>query len=158
MVTFPLPDGRFFVVDDEDFDLAKSRKWTISKSGRYVRHCECGPGRKLKWRYLHRLIAGDPVGLEVDHIDGNTLNNCRSNLRSATRSQNCVNTPRRKTASTGLRGAHFDRKRGDYHSDIRVDGRRIYLGRFKTAQQAHEAYVSAAKIHHGTFNPVARLA
>jgi hypothetical protein len=80
---------------------------------------------------------------EIDHIDGDPLNNKWSNLREATRSQNNAN---KVGIAGGLKGASFHKASGLWRADIKKG-----LGYFHTAQEAHEAYVVAAKKLHGEF-------
>ena len=72
-------------VSEEDYESVSKFKWTLA--GNYVRTTMSG-----KEVYLHRFILGDKVGFVVDHIDMNTLNNTRENLRHLTHSQNLINT------------------------------------------------------------------
>jgi hypothetical protein len=93
---------------------------------------------------------------EVDHIDHNTKNNCWSNLRKATRQENQRNRTVRDDSSTGFKGVRFQRSAhgnqcGYYVATIGVNGKRLYLGSFKTAEEASEAYRKAAAEHHGEF-------
>jgi hypothetical protein len=93
---------------------------------------------------------------DVDHINGNTSDNRWSNLRQATRSQNSANMSAR---GTGLKGVVFypptgllrPRPAKPYCAYIKVNYRSIYLGRFKTAKEAHAAYMTAAKDYVGDF-------
>lgn len=86
---------------------------------------------------------------QIDHINGDRSDNRFSNLRLATASQNNAN--RRGYAKSGLKGAHFNNTRGCWESAIRVNGKRHYLGRFSTAEEAHAAYAAAAGNAFGDF-------
>jgi hypothetical protein len=108
-------------------------------------------------QYLaHRLAwlmqtGEDPLHYQVDHIDGNGLNNSFANLRLATKEQNAQNSAIRKTNTSGMKGAFFHKPSGCWLSAISVNGKRFYLGQFKTAEQAHDAYCKAAAELHGEF-------
>lgn len=113
-------------------------------------------GRAYK---LHRLIwlhvTGQWPDPEVDHINLNRANNRWTNLREATRSQNSANSPGWRKRQ-GLKGAYrVNKNRGDkkcgWVSYITVERNRIYLGFFKAAEEAHAAYVEAARKHHDEF-------
>jgi hypothetical protein len=88
----------------------------------------------------------------VDHKDGNKDNNALSNLRLATASENNWNRrTNKKFSSTGLKGAHRYSDGRGFRAEIRRHGRRINLGNFKTAEEAHAAYCRAAEELHGEF-------
>lgn len=75
------------IVDDMDVDLVSGYKWGVfTPRGSKTRYARASIGGKVV--YMHRLITGAGLGDEIDHIDGNGLNNARSNLRFVTRSQN----------------------------------------------------------------------
>lgn len=103
---------------------------------------------RLVWIWLHGSHA---EGLDVDHINRVRLDNRECNLRLATRSENLRNVERERGVSP-LMGASFDkrRKKKPWYSRIRVNGKSVQLGRFKTAEEAHEAYKAAAiSLHNG---------
>jgi len=99
---------------------------------------------------MHRLLVGAWGQEIVDHIDGDGLNNTRANLRIGTQSQNCVN--RRTTPGIHLRGARP--KKGKWQAYIKYQGKQVSLGYYGTEQEAHEAYLSAAKSLHGNWMPL----
>lgn len=121
--------------------------------------------RKVPY-YVHRLIwawhhGAIPEGMEIDHIDGSRDNNKIENLRLATRGQQNHNKAAHKNCISGLKGAHYNGDRcrdqgyAPWHSQIRIQGKLIYLGQFWTAEEAHAAYVAAAKEHCGGYSRVA---
>lgn len=100
----------------------------------------------------HRLVWAHVYGawpsLQIDHINGVRDDNRISNLRDVSPSinqQNKRSAP--KSSKSGVLGAHL-RSNGTYQPKIRVDGRCVALGTFKTAQEANEAYLSAKRKHH----------
>lgn len=111
-----------------------------------------------KWVLAHRLawaLSNNdtwPIG-EIDHINGNPSDNRISNLRVASRTQNVANAKFNSLNTTGFRGVCAVRQaRGvRYQADIRKDGKKVYLGIFSTPEEAHAAYVKAAKSIHGEF-------
>ena len=105
------------------------------------------PAHRLAWLSIHGVW---PPG-EIDHRDGNGLNNQLANLRVATRAENARNMGTRKNNTSGLKGVHWDKAREKWLAQIMVKGRHIYLGRFDTAQAAHLVYLEAAKHHFGEF-------
>lgn len=94
-----------------------------------------------KTKYLCRVLMDCPSHLEVDHIDGNTLNNCRNNLRIVTSQQNKFNTSLRKGC---LLTKGVIRHGAGYKATITYNGKQHYLGIYKTSEQAAEAYRKAA--------------
>jgi hypothetical protein len=99
----------------------------------------------LAWLYVH----GEWVD-EIDHRDGDGSNNAIANLRACDRSQNNFNSLRRPGQS-GLRGAYLDRRNLQWYSQIQLGGQVTFLGNFDSAEEAHEAFMAAAEIHHGEF-------
>ena len=83
--------------------------------------------------------ATDPK-IDIDHRDGNTLNNQRDNLRIATRTQNNANAKTPKDNRSGYKGVSFDKARGKYQAQCRVNGKKKHLGYFTTSQEAYAAY------------------
>lgn len=102
---------------------------------------------RLAWIYVNGDI---PDGIEVDHINGDPADNRIANLRLATRAQNHANRRLSNTNKAGLKGVHTT-KHGRCAARINHMGKRYWLGRFDTAEEAHAAYVSAAKRLHGEF-------
>ena len=81
-----------------------------------------------------------PGGMYVDHIDGNKLNNRRSNLRICTNQENCMNRKKCNNNLAGYKGVHFRKDLNKFHAQIAFNGKKIYLGIFKTAEEAHQKY------------------
>lgn len=105
---------------------------------------------RLAWIYVNGLTIG---GSEIDHIDRNPTNNAIANLRLATSSQQKQNKGVQSNSRSGLKGAffHASRKGKKWRTQIKVGGRIIFLGYFHTAEEAHEAYATAAREHFGEF-------
>lgn len=142
------------VVDFDDYPKTTGRKWSYQQprtpgACAYVVSYE---GRKTI--LLHRLILGNPTK-EIDHRDGDGLNNRRSNLRLATRAQNGANT--RKTSrptSSMFKGVSRENRAGRRatgHAYIKVVGMRHTLGYFQDEEAAARAYDAAAKVAFGGF-------
>lgn len=95
---------------------------------------------RLAWLYVR---GAWPTG-EVDHRNGNRLDNRIANLRDATRSQNCANMGLASHNTSGFNGVSFYRQTGRWQAYIRHGGRRLHLGMFATAEDAAAAYDAAA--------------
>lgn len=102
---------------------------------------------RLAWFYVHGVW---PTA-ELDHRNLDRDDNRIANLREATSAQNNANCPLRRTNTSGLKGANFDRRAKRWRAAIDINGRRIYLGHFPTKEQAHQAYAEAASRLHGEF-------
>lgn len=110
---------------------------------------------RLAWIYVHGLQIG---GSEVDHIDTDPGNNAIRNLRLATSSEQKQNKKVQSNNRCGLKGAYYHacRKGKKWRSQIKIrekngEPRLIFLGYFRTAQEAHEAYGRAAIEYFGEF-------
>jgi len=88
---------------------------------------------------------------EVDHKDGDTLNDRWSNLRLASRLENSRNRAAQINNKLGVKGVYFDKTLRRYRAQIKGDGRRWHLGLFDSTEEAHVAYCAAAKKYHGEF-------
>jgi hypothetical protein len=95
------------------------------------------------------VIAEPPLGMQVDHIDGNGLNCQDENLRVCSRSENARNTTKTKRNTTGFKGV--TKESGKFYANIGVDGKLIHLGHFDSAEEAARIYDEAAKRLHGPF-------
>lgn len=99
-------------------------------------------------RVIWEMINGPiPKGIEIDHVDTNSMNNAPSNLRLATRSGNAQNVSRRKDNTSGYKGVHMLHN-GRYAARIQTQKTRHPLGVYSTPEEAHEAYKAAAITHH----------
>jgi hypothetical protein len=139
-----LTKGLYALVDREDADALCQWNWKASSNGYATRLQNVGDSKQITIS-MHRVLCWS---LEfVDHVNRNTMDNRKSNLRAATMAQNARN---RKTCSMyGLKGIHPNGNK--WVSRIRVNGISIYLGNFDTPEQANAAYVSAAEAHYGQF-------
>ena len=143
-----LTKGYTTAIDVADVALAEGRNWCSL----IAPHTVYAQGKiNNKTVFLHRLLLGFPSGLDVDHIDGDGLNNRRSNLREATRSQNLRNQRVSKDSASGLKGITWYPDRAKWGARIKVDGRRLWLGLYETPESAHAAYVAASAEHHAEF-------
>jgi hypothetical protein len=147
--TIPLTKGKVALVDVGDYEALGVHKWCVNGNGYAVRSISVGG--KTKVLRMHRVITGTPAGTYVDHINGDKLDNRRSNLRFATQQQNNCNKQRRRDNAAGFKGVYLVKRRGKFVAEINVLGRRIFLGRFSAADAAARAYDVAALKHHGEF-------
>ena len=132
-------------IDDEDSHLLSEFNWYISSAGYLVR------GKYLKTILLHRVISGAKKNEYVDHINGNKLDNRRSNLRLCTQSQNLCNQRLRSDSSTKVKGVSWNKFSKKFEAYINVNKKRIYLGLFPTLELAKIARHEASIKYHGEF-------
>lgn len=138
------------IVDEEDEKLVSSNMWWIDKGyvvGRILSSEGAIPAR------LHRVISQATEGMVVDHINGVTTDNRRSNLRVCTHAENMRNRKIAKSNSCGIKGIYFDKRRIEkpWFAQIRFNRKKYFLGYHETPEQAASAYAEAAIRLHGSF-------
>jgi hypothetical protein len=148
--------GYVVLIDDEDYDKIKGYPWWAITNAKhnhpeqvYFSYDAGTQGRPLLHRYVLGLKPRD--GKIVDHINGNTLDCRKRNLRIVTISQNNWNSHRNLNSSTGYKGVDYHKAERKYRARICFNGKRISLGSYKTAKEAHTAYCEASKKYHGEY-------
>lgn len=155
-----LTQGYCAIVDDEDFDYLNQFKWhkaaegpSRKRRGIYAQRKIKAVGAKYRQRtiLMHRIILGeDDPAIQIDHRDGNGLNNTRSNLRRATRTQNAQNR-QVCLGRSGYKGV-FDRKTDTkWRAMICINHHLTHLGTFDDKESAARAYDAAAVEFFGEF-------
>ena len=153
MARISLTQGKYALVDAADIEFLSQWKWYVSNEGyakrtSYVR----GLGKKVqKVVLMHRALMNPPSDQEVDHINGNPLDNRRSNIRFCTCSENLRNRGIQKNNKSGLKGVSWDKRRENWRAYISVNKKYISLGCFKDKVKAALAYNEAAVKYHGAF-------
>ena len=134
------------IVDPEDLPLLQSRAWKVH--GKQASYFKARFGRSIY--YLHRLIAGAGPGQIVDHINGDTLDCRRANLRLCDRSESNMNRRARKDSRAPYKGI-TETKSGRWLAQIMKAKQYHRIGLFDTPIEAATAYDTAAVRLHGAF-------
>lgn len=143
-ISTPSYPNTICVIDDADAHLVTPFKWSYSPTGYARRICS---GKNVA---MHRIIMGSPEDLCVDHINGNTLDNRRENLRIFTKMENCRNQ-KPKGATSKYKGVSIHASRGKWQVKIRSMHKTIFVGRFDDEREAALAYDKAAIQYYGEF-------
>jgi hypothetical protein len=134
------------MVDDDDFDYLNQFYWQVDKYDTVRTH-----KNSTGYYLIHRMIMKAPKGVEIDHIDGNRLNNQKSNLRFATSSQNKINRGARKDNQSGFKGVSWHKQRKKWAARIMIDKKYQHLGLFDTKIEAAKVYNQHALKHYGEY-------
>lgn len=140
-------DGDSFIFDGEDLELVRSYRWYIS-NGYPVTRSNGGQYRKLT-----KLMLGlaETEGMDVDHIDGDTRNNRRANLRVSAHTENMWNTKLRRSNTSGYKGVSFASGKRKYEAQIVENKRYHFLGYYDDPIDAARVYDEAARLYFGEF-------
>jgi len=141
--------GKYAIVDAEDYEWLSKYKWCAVKKRNtwYAKTLRLDGGRLS----MHRLIAGAPRGLIVDHIDHNGLNNRKDNLRLCTNAQNQCNRLPLKGSTSRHKGVSWCKSHNKYNAAIYHKSKRYHLGWFVDPDEAAKAYDKKAKELFGQF-------
>lgn len=148
-----LSRGMVALVDDEEYESLSIHRWHATRGASTfyaARNVRSPHGSRTVLMHRSILCASAP-GLEVDHANGDGLDNRRENLRLATRSQNNHNRTAYKTNKYGLKGVSWHRKTQRWRAQIGIGGLRKHIGYYSSPAEAHVAYCAAAKELHGEF-------
>lgn len=145
-----LTKGKTAIVDDDLFEELNKYKWLACR--RYAAratHYYINGKRKQKWIFMHKFITNAPDGFEVDHINRNTFDNRKENLRIATHQQNSFNHP-----GYGNRGVTKVTNRPlkkPFCVRLMFNGKSLYFGYYATLEEAKSVWREKAKEYYGEF-------
>jgi hypothetical protein len=151
----PLTRGQVAIVDAADYESLMQWKWyaSLSRGTFYVKREQKRSSGKRMSIWMHRQILGLQYGekMDVDHINGNSLDNRRANLRVVTHAENMRNRRLQKNSASGIKGVSWNKASKKWKAQIYIGGKQIHLGLFMSTHEATAAYVNAAKKYHGEF-------
>lgn len=149
MATLELTKGQVTLVDDDDLPLLLQYRWQakLRRNGMYYA-CTSIDGRTV---YIMDVLLSVPHGMMADHINRDTLDNRRSNLRIVTPAKNAWNRNAMRGTASGYKGVSWNVDAKQWSARITVRGRREHLGYYDDASEAAYAYDNAARIYYGEF-------
>lgn len=150
MKKIELTQGKYAVVDDADFERVSAHKWRFD--GRYaVTHYRDFLGAPRRNLRLHRFVLSAKKGESIDHVNHDTLDNRKENLRRCSHAENNWNKGLTALNTSGFKGVYFHKASKKYMARIKVYGKTYYLGIFDDVKDAVLAYNKSAMKLHGVF-------
>ncbi len=152
MIKVPINKNYELLLDDEDINYTIFYTWSFN--GRYVnRHITLGSIRTTQ--SIHRFLTGcDDPTMVVDHIDGNPLNNQKSNLRVCTQTENIRNRKLNSNNTSGFKGVSWIKRQKKWKATITLNKKQIHLGYFFYPEEAYAAYKEASTKYHKEYGRV----
>lgn len=142
-----LTQGNYAMVDKDDYDKINQFNWHYAL-GYARRNIRLDSGER-RTEFMHRVIANTPDDKYTDHINGNTLDNRKMNLRHVEQYQNARNARKRNDAASNYKGVNRHKRKqdliGKWKAGIQVDKKRVFLGYYESEIEAALAYNEAAK-------------
>lgn len=136
MKKIPLTQNKFAIVDDDDFEYLSQFSWHFQSRGYAASN-----SKKL----MHRVICNPEPKQQIDHINGNKLDNRRSNLRLCSNSQNHMNKPKsHQKTSSKYKGVYWCKHKKKWRVTVKFNKKKIHIGDYKNEKDAGMAYNNAA--------------
>ena len=150
----PLTKGQYAIIDACDYEVVSKHVWHavyVESIQGYYAFTNVNFGRKRRPIPMHRMITNAPDDKLIDHINGNSLDERRVNLRECSYSENVRNSKISKNNTSGFKGVCWSKTMSKWESKIMVNRKKIHLGYYDDPQTAHEAYCAAAVKYFGEF-------
>ena len=151
MKRIELTQGQYAIVDDEDYEALMKYKW-------HAKFNKCNGGyyavRSIKpsKEFIHRVVMNCPADMIVDHINHNSLDNRKSNLRIVTKSQNQMNRRKMVSNTSGVIGVRWHKRDMRWRASITALGRDMELGSFKSIEDATQCRRNAELKYYGKYS------
>lgn len=155
MRNIQLTQNKMCIVDNADYDLLSKYKWNYHQ-GYPSRNKRVSVNKRITWRIYNELL-GKQIGMDIDHINGNTLDNRRCNLRICRHAQNSYNQILPKNNTSGYKGVTWYKRYNKWLAQTLVDGKRKNLGYFNNKLDAAKAYNEAAIKYFGKFARINKI-
>lgn len=152
----PLTKGCVAIVDDEDYDWLNQWKWHAAgppqKRPYAARRVFVGDGsRRSSVTMMHYFLLPRLDGLYVDHMNGDSLDNRRCNLRYCTMAENNRNLSHHRDGRSLYKGVSWSKSKNRWRASICIERRQTHLGYFASQELAAAAYDEAARRNYGAF-------
>jgi hypothetical protein len=149
-VLINLTNGMEAKIDPEDLEIVSKHTWHRDGAG-YARANIWQGNRKIAAPRLHRFVLGNDFdkSLHVDHINGDKLDNRKSNLRIVTSSQNAMNRGPQANNTSGYKGVTWVKQKNKWRAEIKAGKTKKHLGYFLCKHEAAKAYNTASLKYHG---------
>ena len=148
MKVIKLTQGYSTIVDDKDFYIVKKYKWHAENHLESIRVYGWVDGKSVT---LSNLLLNPQKGMEVDHINGNPLDNRRENLRVCTHAENMFNKKIYKNNSSGIKGIYFDNRKNRWCAQLIKNNKKVFRKTYKSKTEASEGYKNAAHLYFGKY-------
>lgn len=151
-----LKNGRIAIIDDEDYEIVSQYRWYLlkGKNTEYACHKKTENAISLPTILMHRLVMNAPKGSQIDHINGDGLDNRKCNLRFCSHQENSRNSPKNWRGTSKYKGVGLCKRRKKWRARIKLNNKQVEIGCYNTEIEAATAYNMVALAN---FRQFARL-
>lgn len=149
MKCIQLTQHQFAIIDDEDYDTLCKFKWRVKEESNTMYAIR--DNRKTTVRMHRQILNIIDSNYNVDHINGNGLDNRKCNLRVCTQAQNVCNTKPRQGTSSKFKGVSWNPQKNKFHAYVNFNKKRFFLGYYNSETEAAKAYNQKASELFGEF-------